>query len=145
MTDEEMKEKVIRHDFEFKSLTSSLKGIVTELHQITASMKSVAVIHEQISNMDKNLKESFGRVYERIENNEDDIKTLKGVQDKTGCNALKLRATEIDTLNRTVYGKDGRGGLIFDVEDIKKFMYKSMGAFTFINILLGAVIAFIAK
>lgn len=140
-----MREKVIKHDYEFQSLTKSLTGIVKELHQITSSMKSVAVIHETISNMDKNLKESFSRVYKKIEDNESEIKDIKEKQDKTGCNVLKLRATEIDTLNRTVYGKDGRGGLIFDVEDIKKFMYKAMGAFTFINIALAVVVAIATK
>ena len=145
MTDEEMKEKVIRHDFEFQSLTKSLAGIVRELHEITTSMKSVAVIHETISNMDKNLKDTFNRVYSKIEANEIDIKDIKNKQDNTGCNALNLKATEINTLNCTVYGKDGRGGLIFDVEDIKKFMYKAMGAFTIINIALAVVVAIATK
>lgn len=140
-----MKQKVIKHDFEFQALSKSLKSIVSELHEITTSMKNVAVFTEKINNMDNNLKESFQRVHKKISDNEDEIKELKQNQDKTGCNALNLKATEIDTLNRTVYGKDGRGGLVFDVEDIKKFMYKSMGAFTLINIALGIVIAIVAK
>ena len=145
VTDEEMKVKVIRHDFEFQSLTKSLTGIAKELHQITTSMKSVAVIHETISNMDTNLKESFVRVYKKIEENEDDIASIKRNQDKTGCSALNLKVTEIDTLNRAVFGKDGRGGVMFDVEDIKKFMYKVMGAFTIINIALALVVAIATK
>ena len=145
VTDEEMKEKVIRHDFEFQTLTKSLTGIVRELHEITTSMKSVAVIHETISNMDKNLKDSFNRVYSKIEENENDIKDIKSKQDNTGCNALNLKVTEINALNRTIYGKDGRGGLVFDIEDIKKFMYKAMGAFTFINIALAVVVAITTK
>jgi len=145
VTDEEMKEKVIRHDFEFQTLAKSLTGIVIELHEITTSMKSVAVIHETISNMDKNLKDSFNRVHSKIEENENDIKDVKNKQDNIGCNALNLKVTEINTLNRTIYGKDGRGGLVFDIEDIKKFMYKAMGAFTFINIALAAVVAFTTK
>jgi len=143
MTDDEIKEKVIRHDYEFKSLTKSLNGIVNELHQITLSMKSVALINEQISNMDKNIKANFERAYDKIENSEASIKSIEEVQDKTGCNVLNLRATEIDALNRTIYGKDGRGGLIFDVEDIKKFMYKSMGAFTAINLAIGLISYFV--
>ena len=136
MTDEQIKEKVIKHDYEFQSLTKSLSAIVRELNEITASMKNVAVINETISNMDKNIKESFVRVYGKIEENENDIKALKENQDRNGCHVLNIKATEIDTLNRTVYGKDGRGGLVFDVEDIKRFMYKAMGAFTFINIAI---------
>ena len=145
MTDDELKEKVIKHDFEFQSLTKSLGSIVSELHEITSSMKNVAVIHETITNMESNLKESFGRVYDRIEDNENEIKTIKQTQDKKGCNALNLKSTEIDSLNRTVYGKDGRGGLVFDVEDIKKFMYKSMGFFTLLNIVVGIILSLVLK
>jgi len=145
VTDDELKEKVIKHDFEFQSLTKSLGSIVSELHEITSSMKNVAVIHETITNMESNLKESFGRVYDRIEDNENEIKTIKQTQDKKGCNALNLKSTEIDSLNRTVYGKDGRGGLVFDVEDIKKFMYKSMGFFTLLNIVVGIILSLVLK
>lgn len=140
MTDEEIKEKVIKHDFEFQSLTKSLTGIAKELHQITSSMKNVAVIHETISNMDRNLKDSFRRVYDKIEENETDIKDLKEAKD-----TLTLKGTEVDNLNRTVFGKDGRGGLIFDIDDIKRFMYKSMGAFTVINIALAIIVALVTK
>ena len=145
MNDEEMREKVIRHDVEFESLSASLKGIVSELHQITTSMKSVAVITEQIANINKSLKDGFVRVHDRISDNEDEIKLLKNMQDKTGCNVLKLKATEVESLNRTVYGKDGRGGLIFDIEDIKKFMYKSMGAFTILNIVIATAVVIITN
>jgi len=140
MTDEEIKEKVIKHDFEFQSLTKSLTGIAKELHQITSSMKNVAVIHETISNMDRNLKDSFRRVYDKIEENETDIKDLKEAKD-----TLTLKGTEVDNLNRTVFGKDGRGGLIFDIDDIKRFMYKSMGAFTVINIALAIIVALVSR
>jgi len=145
MTDEEINEKVIKHDYEFQSLTKSLSDIVKELNEITASMKNVAVINETITNMDKNIKDGFVRVYGKIEGNEAEIEKLKSNQDKVGCNALRLKATEIDSLNRTVYGKDGRGGLVFDVEDIKRFMYKTMGAFTFVNMVVAIIIAFITK
>jgi len=145
MTDEEMKEKVIKHDFEFQSLTKSLTNMVSELHDITASMKSVAVIHETVANMDKNLKDSFDRVYVKIKDNESEIKSIKYNQDKVGCNVLNLRVTEIDTLNRAVFGKDGRGGIIFDIEDIKKFMYKLMGAFTLVNVVVAIIFETINK
>jgi len=141
MTDEEMKEKVIKHDYEFQSLTKSLTAIVKELNEITVSMKSVAVINKTIENMDRNLKESFTRVYGKIEQNEEDIKDIKNMQNTMGCSALNIKSTEIDTLNRAVFGKDGRGGIVFDVEDIKRFMYKSMGAFTFLNVVIALLFA----
>ncbi len=145
LSDQEIREKVIKHDYEFQSLAKSLKGIVTELHEITQSMKNVAVLNEQITNMDQNIKDSFDRVYGRIYDNETEIKKLQDSRNDKGCPALKNSENKVDVLNRAVFGKDGRGGLIFDVEDIKKFMYKSMGAFTIINIALGIVIAYISK
>lgn len=145
MNDEELKEKVIKHDYKFQSLSESLSGIVSELHEITSNMKRVAVLNETMSNMDKNLKESFTRVYSKINVNKTDIKELKNTQDTTGCNALNLKATEIETLNRAVFGKDGRGGLIFDVEDIKKFIYKIMGGFTILNITIAIILEMTIK
>ena len=140
-TDEQIKEKVIKHEYQFESLTKSLSKIVSELHEITTAMRSVAVITEQITNMDNNLKESFIRVHNKIDENVRDIKALKEVHD----HAISKTKSEIETLNRTVYGKDGRGGLLFDVEDIKKFMYKSMGFFTLLNLILGILVAYLTK
>jgi len=145
MTDEEMKEKVIKHDYEFQSLTKSLTAIVKELNEITASMKSVAVINKTIENMDRNLKESFTRVYGKIEQNEEDIKDIQHTQNTRGCSALNIKSTEIDTLNRAVFGKDGRGGIVFDVEDLKRFMYKVMGAFTFLNVVIALLFALLKQ
>lgn len=133
LTDEEIREKVIRHDYEFKALSENLQKAVKELHELTVSLKSVAVINEKIENLDGNLRESFQRVHQRTDKLENEVDETKNVRN------------EINTLNRTVYGKDGRGGLLFDVEDLKRFMYKSMGAFTIINVIIGIVIAFLSK
>lgn len=133
LTDEEIREKVIRHDYEFKALSESLNTAVKELHELTKSLKSVAVINEKIENLDGNLRESFQRVHKRTDKLETEVDEVKNTRN------------EVDTLNRTVYGKDGRGGLLFDVEDLKRFMYKSMGAFTIINVIIGIVIAFLSK
>lgn len=129
LTDEEIREKVIRHDYEFKALSESLNNAVKELHELTKSLKSVAVINEKIENLDGNLRESFQRVHKRTDKLENELDGVKNVRN------------EVDTLNRTVYGKDGRGGLLFDVDDLKKFMYKSMGAFTIINVIIGIVLS----
>jgi predicted nuclease with TOPRIM domain len=133
LSDEEIREKVIRHDYEFKALSENLNRVVTELHNLTESLKSIAVINEKIENMDANLRESFTRVHKRIDKLDTQI-----------AEAKELR-NEVTTLNRTVYGKDGRGGILFDVEDIKKFMYKSMGYFTLFNMILAAVIGWLYK
>jgi predicted nuclease with TOPRIM domain len=133
LSDEEIREKVTRHDYEFKALSENLNRVVTELHNLTESLKSIAVINEKIENMDANLRESFTRVHKRIDKLDTQIAETKELRN------------EVTTLNRTVYGKDGRGGILFDVEDIKKFMYKSMGYFTLFNMILAAVIGWLYK
>jgi predicted nuclease with TOPRIM domain len=129
LTDAEIREKVIRHDYEFKALSESLNNAVRELRELTKSLKSVAVINTKIENLDNNLKESFQRVHARIDKTESEVDISKNCRN------------EVNTLNRTIYGKDGRGGLLFDVEDLKRFMYKAMGAFTIVNIVIGIVLA----
>jgi predicted nuclease with TOPRIM domain len=129
LTDAEIREKVIRHDYEFKALSESLNNAVRELRELTKSLKSVAVINTKIENLDNNLKESFQRVHSRIDKIESEVEISKNCRN------------EVNTLNRTIYGKDGRGGLLFDVEDLKRFMYKAMGAFTIVNIVIGIVLA----
>lgn len=133
LSDEEIREKVIRHDYEFKALSNNLNKVVTELHELTSALKSIGVINEKIENMDSNLRESFQRIHKRTD------KVEKGLDE------TRNHRNEISILNQTVFGKDGRGGLVFDVEDIKKFMYKSMGFFTLLNILLGIIVSYILK
>jgi predicted nuclease with TOPRIM domain len=140
LSDEAIREKVIRHDYEFKALSENLNNVVKELHELTSSLKNIGVINEKIENMDQNLRESFNRVHKRVDKNELEIKEVHKIQD----NQHECK-NQIDTLNRAVYGKDGRGGLLFDVEDIKKFMYKSMGFFTLLNIVLGIIVSYMLK
>lgn len=140
LSDEAIREKVIRHDYEFKALSENLNNVVKELHELTSSLKNIGVINEKIENMDQNLRESFNRVHQRVDKNELEIKEVHKIQD-----VQHETKNQIDTLNRAVYGKDGRGGLLFDVEDIKKFMYKSMGFFTLLNIVLGIIVSYMLK
>ena len=67
MTDEELKEKVIRHDYEIKALTESLSNLSENMRELTTSIKHIAVINEKLFNMDKDLKESFQRVHARTD------------------------------------------------------------------------------
>ncbi len=141
--EKDLAERVLQHDYEFKLLSSNLKNVVVELHELTASLKPIAALTEKINNIDSNLKESFGRVHDKIELNLIDIKYLKERRDKEGCSALEVKSTQIDILNRSIYGKDGRGGLIFEVEDIKKYIHKAMGIFAALNIALAIFLAYI--
>ncbi len=140
LSDEAIREKVIRHDYEFKALSENLNNVVKELHELTSSLKNIGVINEKIENMDQNLRESFTRVHKRVDQNELELKKINKLDDEQHDSR-----NQIDTLNRTVYGKDGRGGILFDVEDIKKFMYKSMGYFALFNLIIAAFIGWIFK
>jgi predicted nuclease with TOPRIM domain len=129
LSDEAIREKVLRHDYEFKALSDNLNNVVKELHELTKSLKGVAIINEKIENLNNNLRESFQRVDKDMAKLEHDIDEVRNTRN------------EVDTLNRTIYGKGGRGGLLFDVDDLKRFMYKAMGAFTIVNIVIGIVLA----
>jgi hypothetical protein len=129
LSDLSLKEKIIRYDFEFKALSENLRGVVKEIHNLGASMRTVGILVEKLENMDQNIRDSFQRAH---------LRTDKIEQDLIDTNKkLKL----VDLTHLAIYGKDGRGGLLFDVEDLKKFMYKSLGAFTIINLLSGFIIS----
>lgn len=133
LSDEAIREKVLRHDYEFKALSDNLNNVVKELHELTSSLKNIGVINEKIENMDQNLRESFMRIHKRTDKVENDVAMAKELKN------------EVETLNRTVYGKGSRGGLLFDVEDLKKFMYKSMSYFTLFNLIIAALIGWLFK
>lgn len=73
MTDEELKEKVIRHDYEFQALTGSLKDLSKEMKELTASLKHVSILNERLISMDRDLKESFQRIHKRADEIEEEI------------------------------------------------------------------------
>ncbi len=143
MTDEEIREKVIRHDIELKNF---LNGVVTLTNSITDLSRGLTkTIEEKYSMMDNNLKESFIRVHERSDAIESRLGLLEKSREERGCPALALKAKETDVLNIAVFGKDGRGGLIFEMQDVKKFIYKAGGAITIANIFVGSGIAYILR
>ena len=73
MTDEQLREKVIRHDFEFQSLTTSLKELSESMKKLTNGLEQVVVINERLVSMDKDLKESFKRVHTRADKQEEKV------------------------------------------------------------------------
>ena len=76
MTDNELIEKVIRHDVEFKSLTKSLFELSDSMKQLTRGLEQVIVLNERLGSMDTNLKESFNRVHMREEDFEKKLDTF---------------------------------------------------------------------
>lgn len=67
MTDDDLREKVIRHDIEFKTLTKSLFELSDNMKQLTKGLEQVIVLNERLASMDSNLKESFVRVHNRAD------------------------------------------------------------------------------
>ena len=55
MTDEELREKVIKHDYEFKSLTNSLAELSDSMKQLTKGLEQVIVLNERMVSMDRDL------------------------------------------------------------------------------------------
>lgn len=145
MTDEEMKEKVLTFDIQLKLFTKSLGSIAKELHEIASSMKEVAVMSEKMDNINTNLRDGLLRVHNRITDNEEIIKNIRVEQNKTGCPVLNLKSREITQLKNEVYGKDGRGGLVFSDAENKKFIYKLMGFVTAINLIVVIAISIFIK
>ena len=76
MTDNELIEKVIRHDIEFKSLTKSLFELSDSMKQLTRGLEHVVVLNERLGSMDTNLKESFSRVHTRADDFEKKLNTF---------------------------------------------------------------------
>lgn len=110
MTDEELKEKVIRHDYEFKALTSSLSELSSNMKELTESLKHIAVINEKLFNMDKELKESFQRVHKRADEIEAEIKELELVKilvkypKITMFMVIGLYVMTFDSVRKTIFG-----------------------------------------
>ena len=76
MTDNELIEKVIRHDIEFKSLTKSLFELSDSMKQLTRGLEHVIVLNERLGSMDTNLKESFSRGHTREDDFEKKLNTF---------------------------------------------------------------------
>ena len=73
MTDDEIREKVIKHDYEFKSLTSSLSELSETMKKLTAGLEHVMVLNEKLVSLDRDLKDSFKRVHSRADKIEERV------------------------------------------------------------------------
>lgn len=71
MTDDELREKVIKHDYEFKTLTASLADLSNSMKKLTEGLEQVIVLNERLITMDKDLKDSFKRVHARADKSDD--------------------------------------------------------------------------
>lgn len=114
MTDEELREKVIRHDYEFKSLTTSLAELSDSMKQLTKGLEQVIVLNERMVSMDRDLKDSFKRVHSRQDKIEDDIK--KGLKELevfsfiarypkiAGLTVIGMYVMTFDSVRKSIFG-----------------------------------------
>lgn len=73
MSEDDLKELVLKHDHIFSSLASSNEHLANELSKTNDKLEEVAkaintqnILSEKFNNLDKNLKESFGRVHDKM-------------------------------------------------------------------------------
>ncbi len=74
MTDDNYKDMVISHDKHIDSLTTSVQTLADgikmsnkKLDNVLDVLKEQNVLAEKIGNMDKDVRESFGRVHKRVD------------------------------------------------------------------------------
>lgn len=114
MTENELIEKVIRHDVEFKSLTKSLFELSDSMKQLTKGLEQVIVINERLGSMDTNLKESFSRVHTRADNFEKELNTFMTDMELirvlikypklTMCVGIGLYVMAFDSVRQSIFG-----------------------------------------
>ena len=98
MTDEEYKGLVLQHDKHIDRLADSIEHIAgavgstnRKLEDIIDVISKQNILMEKFSNLEANLKESFGRVHDKI-------RILETSHNGDGCGALKDTAKRVDKL-----------------------------------------------
>jgi len=110
MTDGALKELVLKHDGALESLASSIEHLakaqemtsidvrdtIKKLEEISIYLTKQSALEQKVSTMDKELLESFKRVYKRI----DDIDLIQ--RDNSGCNSVRLLTKDVTALTKDV-------------------------------------------
>ena len=99
MTDENYKDMVIQHDKHIDSLATSIeslaKGVSSTNRKLDDMIDVISkqnILFEKFTNLEENLKESFGRVHKRIE-------IIEATQNsKDGCQAITLIKKDVDSI-----------------------------------------------
>ena len=94
-----IRDMVISHDKVLDSLSESIRTLATTASNTNAKLDKVVdklseqnVLIERMNNMDKDLNESFNRVYGRLDK-------IESAKDGDGCNALKAQNSAITDVN----------------------------------------------
>lgn len=114
MTDEAVKELVLKHDHTIESLVKSVEDLVQSNIETNKSLKEIsqylakqAVLDTKLMSLDRELTESFQRVHGRIDN-------LEITQNSTvGCKSVQLLHKDVETLAHTV------NQLVMDIKETK--------------------------
>jgi len=95
-------ELVTKHDKHIDSMAQSIEHLAgavgttnKKLEDVIEVMGKQNVLMEKFANLEDNLKESFGRVHEKIEK-------IEIVHSGDGCSALKLSNKDIKSLEKRV-------------------------------------------
>lgn len=87
--------KIDKLEYSIEQLASSIKSLATsvehsnrKMDDITLLMNTQNILMEKFTNMDASLKESFGRVYSRVEKLEISKDAYDRIMNVTGCPTL---------------------------------------------------------
>jgi len=110
MTDEKLRELVLKHDGSLEQLAKSIEHLakaqemtsidvrdtIKKLEEISVYLTKQSALEQKVSTMDKELLDSFKRVHKRI----DYIDLIQ--KDVSGCNSVRLLTKDITTLTKDV-------------------------------------------
>lgn len=103
MTDEALKDLVLKHDHTIENLANSVEALVNSntetnkrLEEISRYLAKQAVFDTKLADMDKDISESFQRVHKRI----DEVDNIQKSND--GCKSVQLLHKDVTALTKTV-------------------------------------------
>ena len=101
MTDEALRELVIKHDHAIESLVGSVENLVEsnmetnkQLKDISKFLAKQAVFDAKFDNMDKAIKDTFKQAFSRI----DKLEEIQG--SNNGCKSVQLLGKDFDGLEK---------------------------------------------
>jgi len=140
MNDAAIVEKVIKHDEEFKLLSSSLMALAEaqkntnkELHSLTLALGDQKVLIEKINNMDKNINDSFKRVYRTHDELDKRLKVVEDSRNNGGCVALSTTVIKCNSNEKIL------DGLVIDMKDIKDIPTRLLWRFVTALVSIAAI------
>jgi len=147
VTDEVMKELVTKHDMTISHLVSSVEHLVQSqtvtnerLEEISKFLAKQVVFGSKLDNMDRDLTDSFKRVYGKI----DEVDIIQ--KSAKGCNSVRLLTKDVETLTRDVtrlIGNSEEHRLHIETLDRKIASYPPRGAMLTVTVIVvGYMITF---